>query len=172
MRETAKRLSARRVLICALCALLLTLLPWEACLSISRERGTPAPAVLPLEPGETFSLRFTHSVNLSDVTDELQWTGRELILRSSLFTSFGAGMPIPAEGEGQTLTNTPEGFWLGGLDRPQPGNGFLLMTQSVPNHRLLYRGREINLLERYGPGSLLRVRVRRVSLWERLLFSL
>ncbi|MBR6653597.1 MAG: DUF1850 domain-containing protein [Oscillospiraceae bacterium] len=68
---------------------------------------------VPIEPKETFKLRFTHSVNLSYVTDEMEWTGEQLITRTSLFTSFGAGMPVIADGIGTEMHNTEDGFLIG-----------------------------------------------------------
>lgn len=120
---------------------------------------------LPIEAGEEFGLRFTHSLNLSDVTDTLEWTGEELILRSSLFTAFGAGMPVLADGIGSSMVNTPEGFLLSGIDTPQVGNQVPVMLQDVPDHRLLYRGEEIRLME-IAQEPFIKLSVERLPLWQ------
>lgn len=149
---------------------LLCFLPWKQQLVISDYRANKTLLVLPLEPGETFSIRFTHSLNLSDVTDTLEWTGETLILRESRFSAFGAGIPVPAEGIGETLVNTPDGFVLSGIDAAQADNALLIMLQSVPDHRLLYRDRELSLLAMSHSGALLKLCVRPVSVFEMIVY--
>lgn len=164
------RLSLCLLLIAAL-VLLFCAVPLQKRLVLSDARRGVTLLTLPLAPGETFALRFTHSVNLSDVTDTLEWTGDALILRSSQFTAFGAGIPVPAEGIGTALVNTSNGFLLTGIDTVQEDNAFLIMLQQVPDHRLLYRQREISLLELAGSGALLRLCVRPVSIFEIILYT-
>lgn len=122
---------------------------------------------LPIGKGEAFRLRYTHSVNLSDVTDTIEWTGEQLICRSTLFTAFGAGIPVLADGVGKAFTQTEDGFLITGIDKPE--TRILVMLQTVPNHRLLWRDTEFALTRAYGSGTLLRLEVRPVSLFEILL---
>ena len=111
--------------------------------------------LLPIWTGEAFSIRYTHSVNLTPVTDTLRFTGQGLVLESTLFTSYGWGMPVLADGIGSHFENTPEGFLITGIDRAQPDVPILL--QQVPDHHLLYRDREISLLGLAGSGAFLRL---------------
>ena len=144
-------------------------LPLFSHLTVTDE-GTGATLLhLPMKRGETFSLRFTHSLNLSDVTDTIQWTGRELICRSTLFSTYGAGIPDLPDGIGTTLTQTEGGFLLSGIDKAEPYID--VMLQTVPRHRLLYRGREIDLLKAFGSGTLIRLEVRRLSIRDLLSLS-
>lgn len=147
--------------------LALSLLPVCTRLTVSDARTGRPLLCLPIEPGEAFYLRYTHSVNLTDVTDGMEWTGETLMVRSSLFKSYGVGMPVLADGIGTDFQNTPDGFLITGIDRQE--RRILLLTQETPNNRLLYRGREINLFERYGEGALLSIEVRGVSVWTALL---
>lgn len=138
-------------------------------LVISNERTGKDLMALPLEVGETFQLRYTHSVNLSDVTDTMEWTGDTMVCRSTLFTAFGAGIPVLADGVGTDFTHTEDGFLITGIDKPEAR--ILVMLQTVPNHRLLWRGQQFFLMERYGSGTLLRLEVRPVSLLTRIRVS-
>ncbi len=151
--------------------ILLCFVPLSTRLVLSDYRTGKTICVLPLRNGETFSIQYTHSVNLSHVTDTLEWAGGALILRTSLFTSFGAGIPVPADGIGTAIMNTPDGFLLTGIDKPQADNALLIMLQRVPDHHLLYRDRAISLLEMAGSGALLRLCVRPVSLMTILLHA-
>lgn len=143
-------------------ALLLPVLPKR--LTVSDARDGKLLLALPIESGEEFQLRYTHSVNLSDVTDTIEWTGKELICRSTLFTAFGAGIPVLADGIGTEFFHTEDGFEITGIDKPE--TSILVMLQTVPNHRLLWRGQEISLLETYGSGTLIELKVRPISLLE------
>lgn len=141
------------------------LLPLRSAIVIADyRRGGECLCVLPVDAGEGFSIRYIHSVNLSPVTDTLEWTGETLILRSSLFTSFGAGIPVVADGIGKELHNTEDGFLLSGIDKAQTDNRLLIMLQTVPDHHILYRNQEISLLDIAGSGALLELGVRRVPL--------
>jgi len=142
------------------------LLPLRSAIVIGDYRtGGKRLCALPVDAGEFFSIRYVHSVNLSPVTDTLEWTGETLILRSSRFTSFGAGIPVVADGIGRELHNTEDGFVLSGIDKAQPDNRLLIMLQTVPDHHILYRGREISLLDMAYSGALLQLEVRRVPLF-------
>lgn len=151
----------------AIVLLLACSLPACTCLTVTNARTEKTLLTLPIAPGEAFYLRYTHSVNLSDVTDGMEWTGETLMTRSSLFKAYGVGMPVLADGIGTHFENTPDGFLITGIDRPE--ENILLLLQEVPNNRLLYRGRELNLVDRFGSGTLLRIDVRRVSLLTALL---
>lgn len=119
---------------------------------------------LPIEPGESFKIRFTHSVNLSYVTDEIEWTGQELITRTSLFTSFGAGMPVIADGIGTEMHNTSDGFLITGVDEVQEDGYIPIMLQEVPDHHLLYRGEEISLREKAQGTAFVKLSVEKISI--------
>ena len=119
---------------------------------------------LPIEPGEHFRLRFTHSVNLSYVTDEIEWTGKQLITRTSLFTSFGAGMPVIADGIGTEMHNTEDGFLITGIDEVQEDNFIPIMLQEVPDHHLLYRDEEISLRDEAQGTAFVKLSVEKISI--------
>ena len=123
---------------------------------------------LPIEEGERFKLRFTHSVNLSHVTDEIEWTGKQLITRTSLFTSFGAGMPVIADGIGTEMHNTEEGFLITGIDQVQEDNFIPIMLQEVPDHHLIYRGEEISLREEAQGTAFVKLSVEKINVFSAL----
>ncbi|NCB30338.1 MAG: DUF1850 domain-containing protein [Clostridia bacterium] len=117
---------------------------------------------LPIRQEETFSIRYIHSVNLSPVIDTLQWSGQDLVLRTTLFSDYGWGMPVLADGIGTHFEHTPDGFLISGIDKAQASVPILL--QQVPDHHILYRGREISLLKLAGSGAFLRIAGERMNL--------
>jgi hypothetical protein len=100
----------------------------------------------PINPGESFEITFTHSLNLSPITDVIEWTGDELIVRKSIFKTFGAGVPVPSDGIGKELVRRTDGSYeLTGIDKPM--ESIAILTSSIPNHRIKFKGCEIFLLD-------------------------
>ncbi|MCL1981739.1 MAG: DUF1850 domain-containing protein [Clostridiales bacterium] len=120
----------------------------------------------PIRPGETFEVSFLHSLNLSPVTDVIEWTGSCLVVRKSVFATFGAGIPIPADGIGTELKSVGGHYELTGIDKQM--ESIPVMTQEVPNHRVAFGGREACLPELAGLGKSVDISVRRVPLIARL----
>ncbi len=149
------------LLVIVVCAALALLLPINRRLVVA-ESGGRTLLTLPIKPDETFQIRFTHSLNLSDITDTIAYTGGKLVCRSTLFTAYGAGIPDLSDGIGTTFTETADGFLLSGIDKQETEIPILL--QAVPNHRLLWRGGEYNLYQLRRSGALITIRVQRVSL--------
>lgn len=168
--KTAQAGNRRRLVplfaVLLLAAALVLFLPLRPALCMAAEGKTAL--ALPLGHGETFALRYTHSVNRSPVVDTLQWVGgSELWVRSSLFQSYGAGIPAINDGVGTQVRQTQEGFLLEGIDTSH--QEIALLTGTYADHHLLYRGREIRLKDLVGEQRLVVFRVGRVSLWASLL---
>lgn len=119
-------------------------------------------AAFPVEQGECIEIGFTHSVNLSPVRDLYEINENELILRATVFQTYGAGIPILDDGIGTGFRSTPEGFEITGIDLPRTEVPILLQT--VPDHTLYYRQSTVRLLELAGSGSLIHIGIRRLSL--------
>jgi hypothetical protein len=121
----------------------------------------------PIKAGDCFELRFTHSLNLSPVTDTIEWTGEELIVRKSVFSSFGAGVPIPSDGIGTELVLRDGHYELLGIDKPMPR--FSIVTQEIPAHTVFYNGMEARLVELAGQGRQIEISVKRMPIAARFL---
>lgn len=156
-REMRKRFAP---LVCLFAAIgLSVLLLWpEDCLAA--ENGGALLFALPIRKGERFEVSFTHSLNLSPVTDVIEWTGSEMILRKSIFKTFGAGIPVPSDGVGGELIHLDGRYELLGIDKPM--KDFSIMTETVPNHRISVKGREIALLRLVEAGKSVKLSVKRV----------
>lgn len=117
---------------------------------------------LPLADGESFGLRYTHSVNRSDVTDTIVRQGDALVCTQTSFTAYGVGIPVLADGIGTAFEQMEDGFLLTGIDKVQ--SSIPLLTQEYPNQRILLRGREISLVELAGSGRLLELAIGTMTL--------
>lgn len=123
----------------------------------------------PIAEGESFELTFTHSLNLSPITDVIEWTGGDLIVRKSVFKAFGAGVPVPSDGAGKELIKVGSTYELVGIDKSL--GEFSIMTQDIPNHRISFKGREAYLLKLAGSGNTVQVAVKQLSVAEILKLS-
>jgi len=79
----------------------------------------------------------------------------------------GGGTPTPFDFPGSELIHLGDTFKLTGID--VEFGAFNVMTQEVPNHRISLDGREVFVLDLVGPGKLLTIDVRPMSLASRLI---
>lgn len=119
----------------------------------------------PISNGQRFCITFTHSLNLSPITDMIEWNGEEMVVRKSIFTAFGAGVPVPSDGVGTKLARVGDHYELTGIDARM--QSIPILTSQVPDHRVAMAGREAHLLEYVGSGQPVELAVRWVSLAER-----
>ncbi len=158
---TKRARESRTLKFCALMAgLLLTLfLVWPAECLVGQCEGKRLFA-WPIRAGEAFEITFTHSLNLSPITDVIVWTGSDLSVVKSRFKTFGAGVPVPADGIGTKIVKVGEYYELIGID--QHMQTLTILTQTVPNHHIAFRGREASLLALAGSGKAVDIAVKRI----------
>lgn len=131
-------------------------------------RLVPYPANTPLgyirvSRGETFTIGFIHSVNRRPVWDTLRVEENGLVIVSSRFDAFGAGMPETTNAEG-TLQTLPDGTLLWTVDRPVPA--VTLRIGWTADHTLSIRGKTLRLAELVEPGKALTLDVNTMSWFE------
>ena len=151
-------------MICLIIALILLIITavlffWQNEYLTAECRGTILFA-WPVRAGETFELTFTHSVNQSPITDVIEWTGEDLSVVKSIFKTFGAGVPVPADGVGTELVFVDGHYELIGIDKHM--KGFSVITQETPNQKIIFNGREADLIDITGPGKPVYITVRRL----------
>lgn len=117
---------------------------------------------VPLGEAEGFQICFIHSVNRRPVCDTLGLRGGQLLIVSSRFDSFGAGMPDGSTREG-VLRRLPDGWLEWRIERPVPE--VTLRVGHTAEHRLVLKGKELLLAQLVHPGQALSFRPGRVSLW-------
>lgn len=142
-------------------AVAIIFMPSYTALVISSE---DAKLTLALDDGEDFGIQYMHSVNKSPVIDTVERAGDTLIIRSSLYQTYGAGIPILSDEVGSTYTETDEGFLLTGIDTVM--DEINLITGTYSDHHLLYREQELILKEYFGEQTLISIKIAKVSLYE------
>ncbi len=119
----------------------------------------------PLGAGESFAIRYIHSVAKRPVVEVFTPAPDGMIqLRETTFDSFGAGLPFEAEGEGRFLLEAGR-FRIVGMRRLF--RSIPVRVGRVAEHTLLFRGGEVPLREFEQPGQavVLKVSEHPVSLW-------
>ena len=129
--------------------------------------GESARLALPLRDGEEFGIRYNHSVNRSPVVDTIQREGADLIVRRSLFQTYGAGIPVLDDKVGTEYYETEAGFVLDGIDATHAE--IALLTGTYGDHHLLYRDQDIQLKAIFGEMALVRLHIGSASLWQLLI---
>ena len=124
----------------------------------------------PIRAGERFEITFTHSLNLSPITDVIEWTGGDLVVIKSIFSTFGAGVPVPADGAGTELLVVDGHYELIGIDKHM--RSIPITVQEVPKHRITLDGREALLTALAEPGKTVVVSVKPAPLAARLLLRI
>lgn len=111
-------------------------MPWVEGIAVTEPRGNPV-LLLPLRPGETFTIRFIHSIDGLPVEDTYRIAPTGLVQTQTRLLSFGAGMGH-IEGDG---TAEWDGPWtvITGMTRPI---GILRLRVGSPSvdHTILWRG--------------------------------
>ena len=156
----------RFVALLALLAAIFCILPVFPALCIESAGGR---LCLSLRDGEMFSIKYTHSVNHSPVVDNIERTGGTLTVRSSLYQTYGAGIPVLSDEVGDTYTETGDGFLLSGIDAEH--EEIALITGTFADHRILYREQELVLKDYFGEQTLIRLSAGHASALQLLLYS-
>lgn len=118
-------------------------LSMRLCLFIDTDQG--ARLIIPVEKGDSFSLKYTHSVQKTPVTETFIIIGAdELVLDSTIYETYGVGLPfLPSEGRFQQQGGK---FILSGLGRkfgkvalhagPIAGQVLEIGNQTIPLYAL------------------------------------
>lgn len=113
-----------------------------------------------IEPGQTFSIKYIHSVNKSPVEDifDISHSNR-IVLKKTIFRSFGAGIPYELE-DGQSLDVMGDRIEISNINKRI--DRFLLKIGTVAEHTLCIKGREIRMDSLAGPMRTVRLEVQNV----------
>jgi hypothetical protein len=116
-----------------------------------------------VRPGDEFVLSFVHSVNKRPVYDTLRAEADHLVIVSSRFDSFGAGMPEASTQEG-TLVIAEDGWLKWTVNQAVPE--VTVRVGWVADHTLHIKDRKIRLADLAEPGKPLTMRVRELRMFD------
>ncbi|OQP07497.1 hypothetical protein B1690_02910 [Geobacillus sp. 46C-IIa] len=153
-----KRVVAISVLLAAAAVFFL---PFRQVVAFEKE-GRVA-AYIPISQGDTFAIRYTHSIHRSDVEETYQVMADGTIEQIALtYEDTAVGMPANAA-PGETFTFRNGKYYITGMERKFPSI-LLSIGRVVANHRVVYKGKTVALKTVIPPGSIVRIKVARLSL--------
>ncbi|MCF6093215.1 DUF1850 domain-containing protein [Microaerobacter geothermalis] len=120
--------------------------------------------VAPVESGDTFIIRYIHSIHLTPV-EEMYRIDEEgkMILDETRFQSYGVGIPYELE-EGQTFSFEGDWMVISNINRVVPYFD-QRVGQVIANHTLIMKDKKIPLSNISKPGSWVRFQIEKVSLF-------
>jgi hypothetical protein len=137
--------------------------PFHRVLTVTAVKTAKGLDCIRMTEGEEFIFSFIHSVNKRPVYDTLQVKEDHLLIVKSRFDSFGGGMP-DASTDTTKLQWGKEGWMESILNHPVPEITFFVGW--VANHSLQIKGRNIPLTSLAAPGTLLSLRIRKMSYYD------
>ena len=120
-------------------------------LAITHEDGREL-VRLPVEDGDSWCVRWRHSVQGFEVADCYRNRGGRMVLVRAHLPDFAAGLDhIP--GRGRQVSDGAGGYWIEGIEEPVPGNAYVLRPGlDLVDHRLAIGDRQI-FLSRLAPRA-------------------
>jgi len=117
--------------------------------------------------GDQFIIRYTHSVARTEVDEVIRVGDGELIIDSTIYESFGAGLPSTIE-PGQSIRREDGKVIIDNINRPIRRID-LYIGQVVANHTFLFQGDTIPLHTLSKPGTSIRFSISKENLLKRLM---
>lgn len=112
--------------------------------------------------GDTFIIRYTHSVDRTEVDEVIRVGEKKLIIDSTVFESFGAGLPSTIQ-KGQKIRRERGKIIIDHMNQPVPRID-LYIGQVIANHTFLFQGETIPLKTLSKPGTSIRFSVSKENL--------
>ncbi|HHW92685.1 MAG TPA: DUF1850 domain-containing protein [Firmicutes bacterium] len=135
------------------------------CLLVNEVESGKILVVQRVEKGEEFTLIYTHSVHKSPVVEVFSVDPElGLVLKKTGFRDYGVGIPYSTPYDFNM--DKDDFFWIENINEPL--GSFTMRVQEIPNQRLVFGEKIINLLDKTRSGTLVRVEPvsgSRLKLW-------
>lgn len=124
-------------------------------------------AYIPLSEGNTFKIKYTHSIHLSDVIESYEILKDLSIRQYELqYEDFAVGMPADASA-GETFEVIEGKYYIKNMNRVFSFFD-LRVGQVRANHTVLYKNKEYPLSSYIEPGTRVRVIAKKINLLQRM----
>ncbi|WP_442599232.1 DUF1850 domain-containing protein [Neobacillus sp. D3-1R] len=158
----------RTILLILLIALIISsllFLPFKQALVFEYQNTGKILAYLPLKKQDTFQIKYTHSIHLTNVIESYSITKENEIKQYELmYEDFAIGMPANAA-EGEVFEEKDGKYYIKNMKRIFPS--FDLRVGKVrANHTIIYHKKEFPLSKTIEPGTWIRIHVKKVNLLE------
>nr|WP_318539952.1 DUF1850 domain-containing protein [Terribacillus saccharophilus] len=120
-------------------------------------------AYLPVEDEAHVSIRYTHSIHRSDVTEEYKIKQMKLYPYQLVYEDTAVGMPANAK-PGETFEMKDGKYYIRNMKGYQDSLN-LTIGEVVANHQLVYQKHSYSLQDNIGPGVSIKIQAEYTSLW-------
>lgn len=164
-REKRSRKFIMTALLLIIFVLFVTFIPFKTALVFQYQNSGRVLAYIPIAKGDSFQIRYTHSIHLSDVIERYSVTeDLQIKLNAMRYEDFAIGMPENAL-EGERFEHKNGHYYLSNLNRLFPF--FDLRVGKVrANHILIISGNEYPMSRYLEPGTWVRIKIDRINLWQ------
>mgnify|MGYP005828175103 CR=1 FL=1 len=160
-----KKISFIGTILIILVLLLIIFIPFQTYLVIEPRSTEGDPVLFRLPEDRTFSVRYTHSIHLSEVEEFYRQSTNHIQQTSLLYEDTAIGMPANAEGN-ETFEMTDEGKYLiSNMNKVFPYID-IRIGQVIANHRLVLDGKVYPLADYFDKGSVVRMHVKKQTLYD------
>lgn len=141
--------------------------PFKRALVFEYQNTGKVLAYFPLNKQDSFKIKYTHSIHLTDVVESYKITKLDKIKQYELmYEDFAIGMPADA-GEGEVFVEKDGKYYIKNMNRTFPS--FDLRIGKVrANHTIIYKKKEYPLSNSIAPGTWVRIHVKKVNLLQLL----
>lgn len=136
--------------------------PIQLALTITDDSSGKLVFAAPVQPGDSFSIQFIHSVHRTPINEFYQISeDHNMILSKVMYETYGVGNPSDiTPGEKFYMENGK--LVIEGMDRVMDSI-LLRIGQVRADHQLIIQGKRIHLAELNEPGSKVMIKVKYVS---------
>lgn len=123
-------------------------------------------AYAPLKKNQNFSIKYTHSIHMSPVVETYEMTeDKEIRQVELMYEAFAIGMPSNAEGK-EKFVNKDGKYYIKNMSNTFPYI-YLRVGKVAANHTFISEGDAVRMSSFTKPGSLLKIQIKKLSVWEK-----
>lgn len=161
-RDYMKKKHIRRIIFLVplffLCMTIIAFIPIKQALVFEYKNTGKVLAYIPFSKEQTFKIKYTHSIHLSDVVESYVRTEDGQIMQYELmYEDFAIGMPSEAA-EGEVFEEKNGKYYIKNMKRTFP-HFDLRVGRVKANHTVVFQNKEYPLSNYIGKGTLVRIKV-------------
>lgn len=167
MKKVHRKKHILLILLSLVLLIILAFLPMRGALVFEYENTEEVLAYIPIQKDQTFKIKYTHSIHLSDVVESYQINHAGQIKQFELmFEDFAIGMPSEAA-DGELFEEKSGKYYIKNMKRIFP-HFDLRIGQVRANHTVVFNEIEYPLSNYIEPGTWVRVKYRKMNLLQQL----
>ncbi|UAL53497.1 DUF1850 domain-containing protein [Bacillus sp. CMF21] len=144
--------------------LFILFIPFKNTVAFHYEDTSKLLAYLSVKDMDTFQIKYTHSIHLTDVIETYELSNKQIKQIELSYDTFAVGMPSGPEGD-EIFERKGGQYIMSNMNRTFP---FIDLStgQVVANHRVVSKGQEYELKKYIKPGTWVRISYETMNLFQ------